>query len=118
MYGGVEGPAQTASPLHLWDVYLQAGDGHRIELPAGQAVSVALLSGGAVLNGLQELAGPETVIFTTDAGQIQLAATEDAHYLVLAGEPIKEPIAMGDPFVMNTEAELRDAYQDFRMGKL
>ncbi|MDQ2068241.1 pirin family protein [Xinfangfangia sp. CPCC 101601] len=116
-YGDVDGPAVTASPLHLWDVYLQAGDGHLIELPAGQTVSVALLSGQAVLNGAQELTGPETVIFTTEEGQIRLTATEDAHYLVLAGEPIKEPIAMGGPFVMNTEAELRTAYQDFRMGR-
>lgn len=116
-FDGAKGPAQTVTPLHLWDVYLQEGQGFTIDLPAGQSVSTALLSGGLLLNSAQGLAGPETVIFTAEAGRIHLTATDEAHFLVMAGEPLNEPIAMGGPFVMNSEDELREAYRDFRAGK-
>lgn len=116
-YAGVQGPTETASPLHLWDGYLQAGGQHVIDLPEGQNVSVALLSGKLTLNGSQQIEGPETAIFSADEGQIRLQADGDVHYLVMAGEPIREPLAMSGPFVMNTEAEIRNAYQDFRMGR-
>ena len=37
--------------------------------------------------------------------------------LIIAGEPINEPVVMGGPFVMNTKDEIEVAYQDFRDGK-
>lgn len=116
-YEGVRGPTDTATPLSVWDVYLAGKDRHEIDIPAGRSVSLLLLTGSLRLNGGQDLEGPETVIFTTDEGSISVEANGDAHYLVLAGEPIREPLVMGGPFVMNTEDELRQAYVDFRNGQ-
>ncbi|MGN0932778.1 pirin family protein [Falsigemmobacter intermedius] len=112
---GVDGPTQTHSPLSVWDVTLPKGAKHRFELPADHSVSLLLLSGKAEVNGRQ-LTGPETVIFEEGAGDIRVNASVDAHYLVLSGAPLNEPIAMAGPFVMNTEAEIRQAYADFRKG--
>lgn len=114
-YGEATGPAQTASPLNVWDVRLPAGSQHLLQIPQGETVSVLLLSGQIVQDG-QPMTGPETVIFSTGAGDITLLADRDAHYMVLTGTPLNEPIAMGGPFVMNTQAELRAAWSDFRAG--
>lgn len=76
-----------------------------------------MLSGEVLLHGTKTLEGPESVIFTAEPGEVQLSARGEAHLMVLAGTPINEPIAMDGPFVMNTEAELHQAYRDFRQGK-
>lgn len=115
-YGGVTGPAQTHSPLGLWDGYLQTQGRHKIDLPEDWTISVQLLSGRLRVNGDLVLEGPETVIFTTEAGEVELVAETQAHYLVLAAEQLREPLAMSGPFVAGSEAELRKAYSDFRNG--
>ena len=48
---------------------------------------------------------------------LELAAEEDAHVIVLAGEPIDEPIVQYGPFVMNTRQEIIQAVQDVSSGR-
>jgi len=115
-YGWVTGPAQTHSPLALWDGYLTERGRHEIDLPEGWTVSVQLLSGCLRIDGDRVIEGPETAIFSAEPGKVELEALAEAHYLVLAAEQLREPLAMGGPFVAGSEAELEQAYSDFRRG--
>jgi len=115
-YGGVMGPAQTYSPLGLWDGYLPEQGRHEMDLPEGWTLSVQLLSGRLRINGNGVIEAPETVTFTTEPGKVELEALAEAHYLVLAAEQLQEPLAMAGPFVAGSDAELKQAYSDFRRG--
>jgi redox-sensitive bicupin YhaK (pirin superfamily) len=57
------------------------------------------------------------VLFANDGQSVTLTASEDAHVILLAGEPINEPIVQYGPFVMNDVAEIRQALLDVQRGK-
>lgn len=60
----------------------------------------------------------ESILFNNDGDDINLTSTAPgADVLLIAGEPIGEPLAMGGPFVMNTNQELAQAESDFAAGK-
>jgi len=70
-----------------------------------------------VVNGTEEAPTDNFVLMANDGEQFTVEATDDAVVLILSGEPLNEPIAAQGPFVMNTRAELMEAYEDFHSGK-
>jgi quercetin 2,3-dioxygenase len=61
-------------------------------------------------------------ILRNDAGadgvRVQSASDEPVRVLIVAGKPLNEPIVQYGPFVMNTEAEIHQAFRDFQSGAL
>jgi redox-sensitive bicupin YhaK (pirin superfamily) len=54
----------------------------------------------------------------SDGGAVNVQAGEhDAHFLLISGKPLKEPVARGGPFVMNTQEEIQQAFDDYRHGR-
>ncbi|WP_295045395.1 pirin family protein [uncultured Paracoccus sp.] len=116
-YGDAKGPASTFTPMDVLDLRLNAGATTTLTPPEGWNVLVVALSGDVTVNAEARLTGPAVARLSREGGGVVIEAASDAKLLVLAGEPIDEPIAAYGPFVMNTEGEIRQAIQDFNAGK-
>ncbi|MER2607025.1 MAG: pirin family protein [Siculibacillus sp.] len=114
----VVGPAETRTPLTILDVALDAGARFSTAIAAGWTTIVAVTAGAARVGDRRVDAGG-VVLFDRREGRIEASAEEGAtRFLVLAGEPIDEPIAHLGPFVMNTREELVAAFEDHRAGRM
>jgi redox-sensitive bicupin YhaK (pirin superfamily) len=114
-YGGARGPAHTFTPVTMLDARLDAGARLEVPLPAGYNAVAVVARGRATASGRTAKAG-ELVLFANDGAALGLVADEESHVIVLAGEPIDEPIVQYGPFVMNTIDEIHEAIADLRTG--
>jgi len=115
---GVQGPAGTFSPVNVFDVELKAGDTAEIALPAGHNAAVVLLKGDVALDGAKLSGEARIATLSREGESITLTSAGDSKLLVLSGEPIDEPVASYGPFVMNTQEELVEAFEDYKSGRM
>ncbi len=116
-YQGVRGPASTFTPMHLYNAHLRAGAQAEFVFPADYNTALLVVEGHVHINGVTSAPVDNFVLFQNDGEAFRLEAQEDALVLILSGEPIREPVAAQGPFVMNTRAEIIQAFEDFHSGK-
>jgi redox-sensitive bicupin YhaK (pirin superfamily) len=120
---GTSGPALNNWPISGALITLEPN--HRLDhmLPARDRAFFYVLSGEVTVGGRQVHAGQiawSDPVTTATASSIPLATGDGEQpsvVMVYSGEPICQPVAMGGPFVMNTEAEIAQAFDDFHSGK-
>ncbi len=119
---GAAAATQTHTPIAFLHVSLAPGGRLVQPVPDGWN-ALAYVFDGVARAGAEErpLGSGELAVMETAGGPVALAAEQEtgwAEVLLLAGEPIREPIARWGPFVMNTEEEIRQAIHDYRSGRM
>src|SRR4249920_774944 len=129
-FAGHDGPGITHTPISL--VHATVSAGAQVRLPwradfnslayvlAGRG-TVGAQTQGAQTQGTEERPvrmGQLTVFGGGDAITFAAGAKQDMDILLLGGQPIREPVAAYGPFVMNTRAELVQAFEDYQAGRL
>lgn len=117
-YEGKKGPALTFTPMNVWDLRLKKG-GH-LEFPVtdGHTSALFVLKGKLQLSTGEELKSAELAVLEREGDRLSFDAEEDSTVLFLNGQPLGEPIVGHGPFVMNTEAEIRQAIADYQSGRM
>ncbi len=114
---GQRGPARTFTPMDVWDLRIDQGSVARLEGKDGHTLALVVLRGTVLINGSEIAREGQLVHFERAGGSVTLEANSDATLLWLSGEPIDEPVVGYGPFVMNSEAEIRQAIDDFNNGR-
>jgi hypothetical protein len=116
-YNGLKGPAVTFSPVNLFNAKLLKGEKASFSFDKEYNTGMLVIEGQIKINGLKSAAENHFVFFGHNAENIEIEGEEESVVLVLSGQPLNEPIASYGPFVMNTEAEIKQAFEDFKNGK-
>lgn len=116
-YKNAKGPATTFSPVHMMNAKLNNQGTAEFSFPANYNTLLLVIEGSITVNGSQKVNTDHMVLFKNEGEHFVLTAQEDSIVLVLSGEPINEPIASYGPFVMNTQKEILQAFDDFNSGK-
>lgn len=114
-YNGHTGPIQNFTPVISMIGEIQAG--REIELHAEPDYWTLLyVANGKVVVNDEPVNEHHLVVFKKEAGEIIVSATENAQLLFLSAEPIDEPVAAKDNYVMNTNEEIEQAMSDYKNG--
>ena len=116
-WNGVKGagPDRAIAPFFA-DVTLAANGSVDVPVPVGHNGFIYVFEGDARVGSETVRTGHLGVLSSGDKLHVE-AEGQGARFLVVAGTPLREPIAKYGPFVMNTQDEIRHAIQDYQSGK-
>ncbi|MEI7527369.1 MAG: pirin family protein [Elusimicrobiota bacterium] len=118
-YGGAEGPARniTIKPW-LFDVQAAPGAEFTLKIRPEDNLLCCVFEGGGFFDRekTRALAPGQLAVLEGGSGLACSASGEGLRFMLIAGKPLGEPVAWQGPIVMNTEAELRKAFEEYRKG--
>jgi redox-sensitive bicupin YhaK (pirin superfamily) len=120
-YEGSEGPVKqpATDPTYL-DIRLDAGADFTLALPTGHSAFVYVYEGGVSVGAGRDAAAinAQELAVLGDGTDVRLSGRAPrSRAILVAGRPLREPVARYGPFVMNTREEIMQAFQDYQSGK-
>ncbi|ENL7621147.1 pirin family protein [Salmonella enterica] len=116
-YEEAKGPADTFSPLNVWDMRLLRDRQLTLSQPEGWSTALVVLKGNITLNGTTSVNEAQLVVLSQQGKTLHFETSSDASVLLLSVKPLNEPIVGYGPFVMNTKQEIAEAVRDFNSGR-
>jgi len=115
---GTRGPVNNryVKPAFL-DVTLPAGESFDQQVGASDNAFIFVIKGDLVVGNTRQPLGQRKLGILGEGDHVTVTAGSSARFLLVAGQPLNEPIARGGPFVMNTKAEVMQAFADYQSGQ-
>lgn len=115
-YDGKTGVLQSFTPVISVIGEISEGKEVRFSATPGYWALLYIIAGDVIVNGEQEVEMHNLIVFEKGNDEFVVKAKKDAKVLFLSAEPIDEPVAAKDNFVMNTPEEIEQAFADYKNG--
>jgi hypothetical protein len=113
---GVHGAFEGTFPITMSTIYLSKGGKFEKEIPAQENIFFYIVRGELKVNG-EEIPFRNLVEFTNYGEKVVVEAVEDSILILGHAAPFNEPMVAQGPFVMNTQKQIYEAYEDYQAGK-
>lgn len=115
-FEGIKGITPHHIPAVIYDISLPSGKELTLSTPSEDTAFVFLIEGEGIISG-QSIPSKSAVLFSQgDSVTVSAPAYAPLRYLFFCATPLHEPVAWGGPIVMNTKAELEEAFSDLNRG--
>ncbi|MEE9327257.1 MAG: pirin family protein [Cocleimonas sp.] len=99
-----------------WDIHLSSATEFIDKIPQDHNAFIYMIEGDATIGKENKQLEAKQLAVLSLAENIKINANSDCRFLLIAGKPLNESVAKGGPFVMNTQAEIDQAYVDYQTG--
>lgn len=115
---GTKGPVinNYVNPIYM-DITLPAGQQFEQTLNSSDNAFIYVIEGLLSVGELQKTITNREMGILGDGDQVSVTAKETSRFLLISAHPLNEPVARGGPFVMNTKAEVLQAFEDFQNNR-
>ncbi|WP_111668923.1 pirin family protein [Algoriphagus litoralis] len=115
-WNGVKGAFEGTFPITMSTIYLEKGGKFQKEIPAEENIFFYIVRGQLKVND-SEVMLRNLVEFGNSGEKIEVEALEDSIVILGHALPFNEPMVAQGPFVMNTQRQIQEAYEDYQNGK-
>jgi redox-sensitive bicupin YhaK (pirin superfamily) len=115
---GIQGPINNnyVNPIYM-DITLPTGQQFEQTLNTSDNAFIYVIDGQLSVGKLQQTLTYKEMGILGNGDQVSVVAEESSRFLLIAAQPLNEPVARGGPFVMNTKAEVLQAFEDFQNNR-
>ena len=117
---GTKGPIQAKTPAYFIDLTIKKGTEYEHVIPKGWNCMVICHQGQMTVQDIKKVEKGGAVVFEQSVNDELLKFSsmhDETRFILLAGQPMNEPIAAQGPFVLNEREELYKAFEDYQRGK-
>jgi redox-sensitive bicupin YhaK (pirin superfamily) len=117
---GVKAAVSTCTPIYYLDVHMKENEKFEQKIPSHFTGFIYTLQGVGLFGQSKKKAEPHCTLVLSHEGDTLIVETESqqtARFVVIAGQPLHEPVVQHGPFVMNTQEEIHQAFIDYQMGQ-
>jgi redox-sensitive bicupin YhaK (pirin superfamily) len=115
-WDNTKGAFESLTGVHMSTIYLKPDGKVKLQAPVEHTIFFYVVRGKLIVNG-EQVEARHLVEFNNDSEHLRVEASTDSVILFGHARPLNEPVVAQGPFVMNTEQEIHEAYEDYRQGK-